>query len=162
MAVNPIRQETAGQEEANTGKMDDGFVNGHIERNKDGSYNGQLTIDGVMLDGGIEATFFKQDSKNYLWLKRRPIMDYDFESQSYRTRKREPQWEAYLEKQVDSDVVAYKGVFAFLRFKYSVCGVWDKVLGIEKQRMNLFVERLPMSQQTILNSINERKRKEHE
>jgi hypothetical protein len=35
--------------------------------------------------------------------------------------------------------------------------VWDKILGNEKQRLNLFVERLPMSQQTIVNSINEQK-----
>lgn len=139
-----------------------GYVNGFVERNAGGSYHGQLTIDGVKLDGGIEATFFKQEGKNYLWLKRRPMMEYDFDSQGYKTRKRNPQWEAYLEKQVDGGVVAYKGEFAFLRFRYSIVGVWDKVLGQDKQRLNIFIERLPMSEQTILNKINERKRNEQE
>jgi hypothetical protein len=45
-----------------------------------------------------------------------------------------------------------------LRFRYSIVGVWDNILGKDKQRLNLFVERLPMSQQTIVNRINERKR----
>jgi hypothetical protein len=51
-----------------------------------------------------------------------------------------------------------KGQFIFLRFKYSITGVWDVVIG-EKQRINLFVERLPLKKQTLLNEINERKRK---
>ena len=49
----------------------------------------------------------------------------------------------------------------FLRFKYSIVGVWDNVFGKDKQRLNLFVERLPMSEQTIINSNNERKLKEN-
>lgn len=142
--------------------MNDNYVNGHIQRSREGVYQGSLTIDGVNLEGGIEATYFTQDGKNYLWLKRKMMMEYDFESQTYRTRKREPQWEAYLEKQVEGSTVAYKGTFTFLRFKYSIVGVWDRILGNDKQRLNLFVERLPMAQQTILNSINERKRKEQQ
>ena len=142
--------------------MNDNYVNGHIQRSREGVYQGSLTIDGVNLEGGIEATYFTQDGKNYLWLKRKKMMEYDFESQTYRTRKREPQWEAYLEKQVDGNTVAYKGTFTFLRFRYSIVGVWDKILGNDKQRLNLFVERLPMAQQTILNGINERRRKEQQ
>ena len=142
--------------------MNDNYVNGHIQRSREGVYQGSLTIDGVNLEGGIEATYFTQDGKNYLWLKRKMMMEYDFESQTYRTRKREPQWEAYLEKQVEGNTVAYKGTFTFLRFIYSIVGVWDRILGNDKQRLNLFVERLPMAQQTILNSINERKRKEQQ
>jgi hypothetical protein len=46
-----------------------------------------------------------------------------------------------------------------MRFKYSITGVWDKILGNDKQRLNLFVERLPLTQQTIINSINESKKK---
>lgn len=140
--------------------MNDGYVNGHIQRTKKGMYQGQLTIDGVNLEGGIEATYFVQDRKNYLWLKRRPCLEYDMDSQSYKTRKREPQWEAYLEKQIDDNAVAYKGTFNFLRFRYSIVGVWDRFLGQDMKRLNLFVERLPMSEQTVLNSINERKRNE--
>lgn len=136
------------------------YTNGYIQNTKSGHYRGELTIDGVTLEGGIEATYFKQDGKNYLWLKRKTMMVFDFESQTYKTRKREPQWEAYLEKQVDGNTVAYKGTFMFLRFKYSIVGVWDRILGNDMQRLNLFVERLPMSEQTIVNSINERKRNE--
>lgn len=142
--------------------MNDGYVNGYIQRSRDGVYQGNLTIDGVNLEGGIEATYFTQEGKNYLWLKRKPMMVYDFESQSYRICKREPHWEAYLEKQVEDNTVAYKGTFTFLRFKYSIIGVWDRILGNDKKRLNLFVERMPMSQQTILNGINERKRKEQQ
>jgi hypothetical protein len=142
--------------------MNDNYINGHIQRSREGVYQGSLTIDGVNLEGGIEATYFTQDRKNYLWLKRKKMMEYDFESQTYRTRKREPQWEAYLEKQVEGNTVAYKGTFTFLRFKYSIVGVWDRILGNDKQRLNLYVERLPMAQQTILNGINERRRKEQQ
>lgn len=140
---------------------DYGYVNGYVEHRRDGTHQGQLTIDGVVLEGGIEATYFQQDGKHYLWLKRRMMMEYDFESQTYKTRKREPQWEAYLEKNADN-TIAYKGTFTFLRFRYSIVGVWDSILGKDNQRLNLFVERLPMAQQTILNGINERKRKEKE
>lgn len=138
------------------------YVNGYIQRMRDGSYKGAITIDGVTLEGNIDGTYFKQDGKSYLWLRRSPMMEYDFDSQSYKTRKREPQWEAYLEKQSDNGTISYKGEFTFLRFKYSIVGIWDRVLGTDKtHRLNLFVERLPMNSQTIVNNINERKRKEH-
>lgn len=135
------------------------YINGYIERKAGGIYDGTLRVDGIDLSP-VEATFFKDKGKNYVWLKRKPIMEYDFDTQSYRTRQREPRWEAYLEKQLDGSVMAYKGEFIFLRFKYSIVGVWDAVLGKDKSRLNLYVERLPMSQQTILQGINERKRKE--
>ena len=138
--------------------VNDGYINGHIQRTRDGRYNGVICIDGVVLDGGIDATYFTQEGKSYLWLKRTTTIDYDHESQTYKVRKRKPQWEAYLQKQVDDNTVAYKGTFTFLRFKYSIVGVWDRILGQDKQqRLNLFVERLPMSQQTILTGINERR-----
>ena len=66
-----------------------------------------------------------------------------------------------MKKQVGQDgVIEYKGEFMFMRFRFSIVGVWDKILGRDtnRQRLNLFVERLPMSEQTLLNSINERKR----
>lgn len=132
------------------------YINGFVERKHDGKYDGSITIDGVCLDA-IEGVYFKENGKNYLWLKRKPIMEYDMETGGYRTRPRKPTWEAYLEKQIDKDVVAYKGVFTFLRWRYSIVGVWDKILGVDKQRLNLFVERLPMNEQTILKKVNERK-----
>ena len=46
-----------------------------------------------------------------------------------------------------------------MRFRFKIEGVWDSVLGMDKKhRLNLFIERLHMSEQTIINSINERKR----
>lgn len=139
--------------------MNDDYINGYVERKKDGTYGGSLTIEGITLQGGITAVYFKDDGENYLWIRRKKVLEYDFESQSYKEREAKPQFEAYLKKQIDNGSVAYKGEFAFMRFKYSITGVWDKVLGNDKRRLNLFVERLPLSQQTIINSINESRKK---
>lgn len=139
--------------------MNDDYINGYVERKKDGTYGGSLTIEGITLQGGITAVYFKDDGENYLWIRRKKVLEYDFESQSYKEREAKPQFEAYLKKQIDNGSVAYKGEFAFMRFKYSITGVWDKVLGNDKHRLNLFVERLPLSQQTIINSINESRKK---
>lgn len=141
--------------------MESDYINGYIQRMKSGSYEGRVVIDGISLPE-ITAVYFKENSESYLWLKRKKVLDYDFESQSYKEREAEPRWEAYLKKQLDNNAVAYKGEFMFLRFKYSIIGVWDKILGNDKQRLNLFIERLPMSEQTIINSNNERKRKEYD
>ena len=137
--------------------MNDDYINGYIERKQGGRYEGKLSIDGILLPS-ITATYFKDDGENYLWLRRKKVLEYDFESQAYSEREARPQFEAYLKKQLDNGTVAYKGEFAFMRFKYSITGVWDKVLGNDKQRLNLFVERLPLTQQTIINSINESKK----
>lgn len=138
--------------------MTEDYVNGYVQR-KDGKYTGQLTIDGIRLQGGINAVYFKSGGNNYLWLRRKKILEYDFESQSYTQRNAKPEWEAYLKKQTDGGTVAYKGEFVFLKFKYSIVGVWDKNLGIDNQRLNLFVERLPMQQQDIIKKINEQKKR---
>ena len=135
---------------------DYGYTNGYIERKSGGKYEGSVSVQGIDLSP-IEATFFKSEDDSYLWLKRKPIMEYDMESQSYTTRQRRPSFEAYLKKQAENNVVAYKGEFMFMRFRFSISGVWDGVIGKDAQRLNLFVERLPMSQQTILNDINGRK-----
>ena len=138
--------------------MIDDYVNGYVERKKNGTYGGSLTIEGINLQGGITAVYFKNGGDSYLWVKRKKVLDYDFETQTYREREAKPQFEAYLKKQVDDGAVAYKGEFIFMRFRYSITGLWDKVFGTERQRLNLFVERLPLSQQTIINSINKTKR----
>jgi hypothetical protein len=138
--------------------MESDYINGYIQRTKSGSYEGRVVIDGISLPE-ITAVYFKENSESYLWLKRKKVLDYDFESQSYKERDAEPRWEAYLKKQLDNNAVAYKGEFMFLRFKYSIVGVWDKILGNDKQRLNLFVERMPLSEQTIINSINESKKR---
>lgn len=137
--------------------MIDDYINGYVERKQGGRYEGKLSIDGILLPS-ITATYFKDDGENYLWIRRKKVLEYDFETQTYKEREARPQFEAYLKKQLDGDTVAYKGEFFFMRFKYSITGVWDKVLGNDKQRLNLFVERLPLTQQTIINSINESKK----
>lgn len=140
-----------------------GYTNGYVERKNGGAYEGKLAIDGVDVSP-INAVYFKgkQDGKVRLWLRRNDILEYDMDEEKYIARKRTPQWEAYLTKQTDGNTVAFRGEFFFLRFKYSIVGVWDSILGKEKSRLNLYVERLPMAQQSVLNGINERKRKESE
>lgn len=135
--------------------MVEGYVNGYIQRTKSGTFEGRITIDGINLQN-ISGVYFDEprNGKRCLWLKRKKILEYDFAEQRYYKREPRPQWEAYLEKRLDGGTVAYKGEFYFLRFKYSIVGVWDSIIGMEKQRLNLFVERLPLSQQTILNKIN--------
>ena len=137
--------------------MIDDYINGYVERKQGGRYEGKLSIDGILLPS-ITATYFKDDGENYLWIRRKKVLEYDFETQTYKEREARPQFEAYLKKQFDGDTIAYKGEFFFMRFKYSIIGVWDKILGNDCQRLNLFVERLPLTQQTIINSINESKK----
>lgn len=131
------------------------YINGYIERKNGGKYEGVLMIDSVDMSP-ICAVSFKQDDKTYLWLRRKDMLVYDDKTQQFLTKKREPRWEAYLEKQVDGSTVAYKGEFHFLMFKYEIVGIWDSVFGKEKSRMNFFVERLPMEKQDIINGINKR------
>lgn len=132
----------------------EGYINGYLERKQGGRYEGILRIDGVDISP-IEGVYFQEEEKQYLWLKRKPLLEYDMEAHIYKRRPREPRWEAYLAKGNERHV-AYDGTCFFLRFKYRIFGMWDKVLGMERQRLNLFVERLPMSEQTIINGINER------
>lgn len=134
---------------------ENGYMNGFLERKPGGRYEGKLSVEGIDLSP-IEGIYFQEDGKQYLWIKRKKLIEYDYKNQTYEKRQREPRWETYLEKQVKNDAVAYKGIFVLFHFKYSIVGIWDIVLGKDKQRLNLFVERLPMNQQTIINGINER------
>lgn len=133
------------------------YINGYIERKSGGRFDGIMSVDGIDLSP-ITAVAFKQDDKTYLWLRRNDMLVYDEKCGKYKTKKREPRWEAYLEKQMDGSTVAYRGEFHFLMFKYEIVGVWDSILGKERSRMNFFVERLPMEHQDIINGINKRKR----
>lgn len=135
-----------------------GYINGFVERKSGGQYEGRLVVDGVDISP-INAVYFKDDGNSYLWLKRNDIMQYDINTQSYYTRKRTPQWEVYMKKTADDNVVAYRGEFFFLRIKYSIIGVWDAILGKDKHRLNLYVERMPLAEQSIINGINEMRKK---
>lgn len=138
--------------------MYEDYVNGFVERTRDG-YAGRITIEGINL-GEIVATYFKKENDTFLWLRRMKILEYDDVSQSYVERDARPKWECYLKKQVDDNVVAFKGEFNFMRFRFSIAGVWDGVLGMDKHRLNLYVERMEKKQQRIINNINERKKNE--
>lgn len=133
------------------------YINGYVERKNGGEYGGTLKIEGIDISP-IQAQYFKQDGNYYLWLRRKPLLEYDTETQKYIKRERTPKFEAYLKKQSSEGVFAYVGEFIFMRFKFKIEGIWDSVLGKDKKRLNLFVERLPMTEQTIINGINERKR----
>lgn len=140
--------------------MKDEGVNGYVERKAGGAFEGTLKVWGVDLSP-IQGVMFQENGKAYLWLKRKDKLVYDPDQQQYYTKKREPRWEAYLEKQFDDkNVIAFRGEFYFMRFRFSIVGIWDSVLGMQKNRLNLFVERLPMEKQDIINKINERKSNE--
>lgn len=135
------------------------YINGYIERKGNGAFEGKISIEGIDLSP-IAAVMFEDDGKNYLWLKRKDMLVYDAEQQRYLTRKREPQWEAYLEKQMQNNTVEYKGEFFFMCLRFSIVGVWDRILGKDKSRMNFFIERFPMSQQNIINGITKQNNKD--
>lgn len=132
------------------------YVNGYIERKTGGRYEGTMKVEGIDLSP-IMATYFKKDGCDYVWIRRKKALEYDLETESYVERERKPYFEAYMKRQSNGDAVAYKGEFTFMRFKFSMTGVWDRVLGKDKQRLNLYVERLPMQRQTIINAIRERR-----
>ena len=137
--------------------IDGDYKNGFLQREEGGSYEGRLTIDGVNISP-IEGKYFKRDGELWLWLRRKPIMEYDFETQKFKTRSRSPVWEVYMQRKMMGAESAFKGEFFFLKFKYSITGIWDRVLGKDKRRLNLFVDRLPLSEQSLINKINEKKK----
>lgn len=141
---------------------DSDYINGFLERRPNGSYLGELYIYGINISP-IDGVYFKDNGVGYLWLKRRRILEYDDVTETYVERDAKPKWEAYLKKQIDNNVVTYKGEFTFMRFRFSIIGIWDKVFGTDsRRRLNLIVERLPLQHQTIINSINERRRNEQQ
>lgn len=131
------------------------YINGYLERSAGGNYEGRISVEGIDLSP-ITGVMFKQDSKSYLWLRRKDILEYDYDQQRYISRKREPRWEAYLEKQMDGNVVAFKGEFLFMRFRFSITGVWDGVFGKDKSRINFFIDRVPMDRQDIIQGLSKR------
>lgn len=131
-------------------------INGYLERKANGRYEGEMCFEGITLSP-ITGVMFEKDDKKYIWLKRKDMLVYDMDSSRYVQKKREPRWEAYLVKQIDGSTVAYKGEFCFMTFCFSIVGIWDRVVGWERGRMNFFVERLPMNNQKIINSISKRK-----
>lgn len=134
------------------------YINGFLQRESNGVYQGRLTIDGIDISP-IVGVYFKKDEDKYLWLKRKRLLEYDDKTQTYKEREANPKWEAYLKKQTENDVVSYKGEFYFLRFRFSIIGIWDKVLGTDqKRRLNLIVERMELSEQTLINKINARRK----
>ena len=131
------------------------YINGYIERKSASEYLGGITIEGIDLSP-IQAQYFKRDDETWLWIKRKQLLEYDSHTMKYTKREREPRFEAYLKKQNNDGTFAYVGEFLFMRFKFKIVGIFDSFLE-NKKRLNLYVERLPMSEQTIINGINQRK-----
>jgi len=138
---------------------DYGYVNGFIQKTPDNKCEGNLVIDGVDISP-IEGVYFKDNGQTYLWLKRKPVLVYNDETMSFTTRKSKPSWEAYLEKSIENNAYVYVGTFLFMRFKYKIYGQWDKNLGKDKMRLNLFVERMSVKEQDIIRKIGLSKRDE--
>ena len=136
------------------------YINtGYLEKGKDG-FAGKINIEDVDLSP-IEGMFFiyEKDKKQYLWIKRKPVMEYDVNLKKYILRVREPRWEVYMKKQ-EYGQIDFSGEFIFLHFKFKINAIWDNTeIGKKKKRINFFIERLPMEHQTIINNINERKGK---
>lgn len=124
---------------------------GYIEKNR-GGYVGEMNIDGVDISP-ISAVYFRDNGTHWLWVKRKKILEYSFETGCYTSREPLPMFEAYLVKQSNNaNDIAYKGEFAFFKFMYSIYGVWDKQSN--KDRLNFYIERLPMQKQDILKRLN--------
>lgn len=133
------------------------YANGYIERRRNGAYKGTLTIERVNLSP-IVGVYFAKDGKEMLWLKRAPMVEYDDVEDRFYKREKNPMWEAYLIKQDNANGIAYRGEFVFMRFRFSIIGVWDGLYS-DKNRLNLYVERLPMSRQNIIKKISETNQK---
>lgn len=130
--------------------FDDRLTNGgYLERKIGAVREGVLVIEGVVMSP-IEGMYFQRGDDWWLWLKRKPLLEYDNKRQMFIERQREPRWETYLKK-VNKGAVAYKGTFIFCKWVWEITGIWDDVLGKERERLNLYVERLPMKEQRIIN-----------
>ena len=136
--------------------MIDYLSDGYLQKSKNG-FDGQIKVDNVDLSP-IEGMFFvhERTKKEYLWLKRKQLLEYNEKKCGYELRPREPRWEVYLEKQQNSSI-PYKGEFCFLHFKYKIVGIWDRnEISKKKQRINFYIERLPLNEQTIINENKQR------
>lgn len=143
------------------GTSSDYMANGYLTRKGDGRYEGEIMVEGINLSP-IQGMYFKSnDKKMMLWIKRKRILEYDDVNMRYTEREREPRFETYMNEVVEYNErrIAFRGEFMFLRLRFTIIGIWDTILGNKKDRLNLYVERMPMEQQTIVKNIN-RLRKE--
>ena len=134
------------------------FSNNGFLQKRNNRLVGEIIIDDVNLSP-IEGRFFvnPKDAKQYLWIKRQQILEYDEKKHKYVTRESEPRWQVYMQK-VESNYTPYVGEFTFLHFKYKIEAVWDlSDYGKSKKRINLYIERLPNENQTIINEISKRR-----
>lgn len=121
---------------------------GYIELSK-GDYVGELSIDGVNISP-IIGLLFKDNGKSWLWLKRKKILEYDFQKGEYYSRTPTPIFEVYLKRKTTNGKISYYGEFVFFKFKYSIVGMWSS-----HKRIELYVDRLPDNEQKIVNRLKE-------
>lgn len=134
----------------------DYMANGYLARKGEGRYEGEIMVEGISLSP-IQGMYFKSnEGKMMLWIKRKRILEYDDINMRYTEREREPRFETYMNEVVEYNErrIAFRGEFMFLRLRFTIIGIWDTILGNKKDRLNLYVERMPMEQQTIVNNIN--------
>lgn len=125
---------------------------GYLQREAGGRYTGRIRIFGVDLSP-VEGVYFKDKGKSYLYIKRQPMKEYDEKTYTFVDRPRRPSWEVCMSKNTKEGGIAYSGTFTFLRIRYRIVGMWDSVLGTEKSRLNLYIERLADEEQTIIQGI---------
>lgn len=121
---------------------------GYIELSK-GDYVGELSIDGVNISP-IIGLLFKDNGKSWLWLKRKKILEYDFQKGEYYSRTPTPIFEVYLKRKTTNGKISYYGEFVLFKFKYSIVGMWSS-----NKRIELYVDRLPDNEQKIVNRLKE-------
>lgn len=121
---------------------------GYIELSK-GDYVGELSIDGVNISP-IIGLLFKDNGKSWLWLKRKKILEYDFQKGEYYSRTPTPIFEVYLKRKTTNGKISYYGEFVFFKFKYSIVGMWSS-----NKRIELYIDRLPDNEQKIVNRLKE-------
>lgn len=123
---------------------------GYIELSK-GEYVGELSIDGVDISP-VVGLLFKDKGKSWLWIKRKKILEYDFEKGEYYSRTPTPVFDVYLKRQVNNGKTSYRGEFVFFKFKYSIVCMWSAT---NNKRIDIYVDRLPESEQKIVNRLKE-------
>lgn len=129
-----------------------GYANGCLERKAGGRYEGTMKIEGVELSP-IVGTYFKTNGETFLWLRRRPIIEYDFDRNEYVNKTPRPAWEVYMKKGKERGI-AFRGSFIFFHFRFDIVGIWNDPNKLDK--LNFFVERA--EEQEIINGISRNER----
>ena len=120
---------------------------GLVTRTNNG-YIGRLNIENVIFD--IQTTFWSDKSPNYIWVQRPKEKNFDEKTKTFMDYIPKPFFECYAYKAKKNDIMAYRGDFMFVGFKYELIAWYEDKNG---HQMNFEVER--SKSQPILNRLNE-------